>query len=81
MVLYLLGAGLLMPPFYQRYCTADLCNKAATRHPDARLIAEKQLSVLRQFIVQTAEKKDLAEYHQRYFCWEKEMSFLANRNP
>lgn len=52
----------------------------ATRSPDARLIAEKQLPVLRQFITQTAEKKDLAEYHHRYVSWEKEMSFLANRS-
>lgn len=51
----------------------------ATRPAEAQLIAEKQLSVLRQFMAQTQEKKDLAEYHQRYFCWEKEMNFLANR--
>lgn len=52
----------------------------ATRSPDAQLIAEKQHSVLRQFIAKTAEKKDLAEHHQRYVCWEKEMSFLASRS-
>ncbi|WP_348946325.1 hypothetical protein ABHF33_07250 [Chitinibacter sp. FCG-7] len=52
----------------------------ATRHPDAQLIAAKQLFILRQFVAQTAETTDLAEYHQRYICWEKEMSFLANRN-
>ncbi len=49
----------------------------ATRDPNARDIAQRQVPVLSSFLEQTAGKRDLEPYDVQYNAWLEEMKFLA----
>lgn len=51
----------------------------ATRNPNAKDIAQQQVSVLEEYIVKTASQKELVEFLKYYQLSAKEMGFLAMR--
>lgn len=52
----------------------------ATRNPSARDIAQHQVPILQEYIVKTANQKELVEFHHYYQLSAKEMGFLAMRS-
>lgn len=51
----------------------------ATHHVDAVPIAQLQLPILNGYVEKTAKDTHLAEFHQNYQNWAKEMACLAQR--
>ncbi len=51
----------------------------ATRTPNAKDIAQKQLSVLNKYLEKTASFKELADFHQYYQMSLKEMGYLSSK--
>jgi Fe-S-cluster containining protein len=51
----------------------------AIKQMDARPLAVQQLVVLNDFAATTAQRPELADYHQNYVGWSKEMNYLATR--
>jgi Fe-S-cluster containining protein len=53
----------------------------ATRQLDIPGLAARQCAVLNDFAVRTAGCAELAEFHQNYAGWAREMAYLAQREP
>ncbi len=49
----------------------------ATRNPDAKEIAQKQVLVLTKYIEKTGSDPKLSDFHKNYVNWQKEMMYLA----
>ena len=51
----------------------------ATKHPEAKQIAQLQLPVLNNYAEKTAGDLQLADFHKNYLNWSKEMAYWAQR--
>jgi Fe-S-cluster containining protein len=51
----------------------------ATKHPEAKQIAQLQLPVLNNYAEKTAGDLQLTDFHKNYLNWSKEMAYWAQR--